>query len=185
MAGEPIALARNRHVNNHPHPTLADAVSVSRFWRNVDIAGEGECWEWRGDADQDGYGIFYWHDRRRPAHELALSFTTGERRLPELDTCHSCDNPACCNPSHLRFDTRASNVADMVARGRAGAPGRKLADEQIVMMRQRRANGARQKDLADQFGVTDGLVSMIVRGIRWPHVGGPIEGNRAQYRKAM
>ena len=160
-----------------PHPDLRGAVTVSRFWRLVGVKGEDDCWEWKGDRN-DGYGVFQFEGRIFGAHELALSFTTGEKRHPELDTCHSCDNPPCCNPAHLRFDTRAGNVADMVARDRASKHQRKLTDEQIVLLRERRALGAKQKDLAEQFGITDGQVSMIVRGIRWPHVGGPIETKR-------
>ena len=161
-----------------PHPELRDAVTVSRFWRLVDVRGETECWPWKGDRRDDGYGVFFFGGRIVGAHELALSFTTGEKRHASLDTCHTCDNPPCCNPAHLRFDTRAANVADMVERGRASTSRRKLSDHQIVMLRERRALGARQKDLAEQFGITDGQVSMIVRGVRWPHVGGPIQEKR-------
>ena len=161
----------------HPHPDLTPAVRVTRFWALVDRRGPAECWPWRGDTSH-GYGVFYDGERIRPAHELALTYATGEKRLPELDTCHACDNPPCCNPAHLRFDTRRSNVADMVDRGRAATPGRKLTDEQIITNRERRASGAPQKTLSEQFGVSDGLISMIVRGIRWPNVGGPIQSNR-------
>lgn len=164
-----------------PHPDLMEAVRVSRFWGLVDRRGPSECWPWLGDMSK-GYGVFFDGDRMRPAHELALSYTTGERRLPHLDTCHACDNPPCCNPAHLRFDTRRSNVADMVARGRGATPGRKLADEEIVTMRERRANGAPQKLLAEQFGVSVGTVSMVVRGIQWPNVGGPIQPERKYLR---
>ena len=105
-----------RRVAEHPDPSLAEAVSVSRFWRLVDRRGTHECWPFTGYFDEAGYGAFTDEaGRRRPAHELALSFTTGEVRHPDLDTCHSCDNPRCCNPEHLRFDTRQSNVDDMHA----------------------------------------------------------------------
>ena len=178
-----LALLNNRRrVNSDPHPDFADAVSVSRFWRLVDRRGPSECWPWLGDADRDGYGVFVFRGRKYGAHELVLSFTTGEKRLARLDTCHACDNPRCCNPEHLRFDTRRANVADMVRRGRAAAPARKFTDEQIVTIRERRALGARQKDLADQFGVTDGQISMIVRGLRWANVGGPIQTERKYER---
>lgn len=166
-----------------PHPEYAQAVQITRFWRLVSVRGPDECWPWVGDRDRDGYGTFYYGGRSRRAHELALSFTTGEKKLAGLDTCHSCDVPACVNPAHLRFDTRESNVRDMLDRGR-GNPRRKLSDEDIRLIRERRALGARQKDLADQFGVTDGVISMIVRGLRRAEVGGPIEEKRSQYRKA-
>lgn len=170
-----------RSPNPDPHPELADAISVSRFWALVSRRGEDECWPWQGDANK-GYGVFHYRGHLHGAHELALSFTTGEKRLDQLDTCHTCDNPICCNPNHLRFDTRRANVQDMHERGRA-RNGAKLTAEDVRLMRERRAAGARQRDLARDFGITDGQVSMIVRGIRWAEAGGPIE-TRRQYRRA-
>ena len=172
-----VGTPTTRKVSADPHRSLIEAVTVSRFWRLVDIGDPGECWPWLGSLSK-GYGEFFYGERIRPAHELALSFSTGEVRLSNLDTCHSCDNPPCCNPSHLRFDTRQGNVNDMIERGRAVMSGRKLTDEEIITIRERRANGARQKDLASQFGVSDGLISMVVRGLRWPNLPGPIEHKR-------
>ena len=174
-------LPTRRQVAADPHPELAEAVTVSRFWRMVDTSDPNGCWPWLGLADRDGYGIFTYRGKRRPAHEMALSFSTGELRHAKFDTCHSCDNPACCNPSHLRFGTRASNVAEMYARGRENNPS-KLTAEAVVLMRERRALGARQQDLAEDFGITAGLVSQIVRGLRWANAGGPIQTERKYCR---
>ncbi len=173
----------------HPNSSLADAVEVSRFWRLVNAGKPEACWQWLGDVDRNGYGIFFFHGTRRPAHELALSFTTGEVRSPGLDTCHSCDDPRCCNPNHLRFDTRQSNVDDMVRRGRnsvgSAHPSAKLTEQDVLTIRMRRANGARQKDLARDFGISEGEVQGIVYGLRWKHVGGPITNRHiAHTRKA-
>ena len=170
-----------RNPNTNANPEYADAVSVTRFWALVQRASSEECWHWLGYKDEDGYGIFQFRGVRRPAHELALSFTTGESRLANLDTCHSCDTPGCCNPGHLRFDTRLANVREMLDRGRAGRQG-KLSDDQVVIIRERRAAGARQKDLAEQFGISESQVSMIVRGKRWSTVGGRIEIERKYIR---
>lgn len=176
-----VDTARRRRINTDPHPDLTEAITVTRFWSLVRRAGDDECWEWSGDRNTDGYGVFFYRQRMHGAHELAMSFSTGEKRIDRLDTCHSCDNPPCCNPRHLRFDTRASNVDDMLERGR-GNHGKKLTAEDVVLMRERRAAGARQKDLAEHFGVTDGLVSEIVRGLRWPNTPGPIETKRKYIR---
>lgn len=170
-----------RCINPDPSPEFADAVAVTQFWSLVDQ--DGDCWEWKGDTDRNGYGVFFWRGKRHGAHTLALSFSTGEARLPDLDTCHSCDNPGCVNPAHLRFDTRLSNVHDMHTRGRAARGGR-LTPEQVKTIRDRRAAGARQKDLARDFGVSASLISQIVRGHRWANDPGPVESARAQYRKA-
>lgn len=154
---------------------MQDAKAVTRFWRSVDSRnGNDKCWPWLGYKDGDGYGLFYYRGRMRPAHELALTFTTGEVRLRNLDTCHSCDNPPCVNPAHLRFDTRLSNVRDMVERGRAAINPQKLTAEMVRELRERHAAGAMQKTLASQYGISTGEASMIVRGLRWKSAGGPI-----------
>lgn len=171
-----------RSPNRRPSPEFADAIAVSRFWRLVETGEPSQCWPWRGDTDKAGYGVFFFHGKKYGAHELALSFTTGEKRTKHLVNCHSCDNPGCVNPFHLRFDTPKSNVDDMYLRGRNVNPSAKLTEADVVAIRERRANGARQKDLADQYGVTDGTISMLVRGERWKDVGGPIEKERAYCR---
>lgn len=173
-------IAKRRQVNQDPHPELAEAVTITRFWRSVKMRSDDECWTWQGDTDRDGYGIFAYNGTRRPAHELALSFATGEQRSQSLDTCHSCDNPACCNPNHLRFDTRAANVRDMYDRGRSGA---KLNNEAVRVIRERRALGARQKDLAEQYGVTAGYIGRIIYGEVWKNAPGPIQPPRPKIPK--
>lgn len=180
-------LPTRRKVNADPHPSLVEAVAVSRFWRSVDVRGDDECWPWSGDRDPHDYGIFFYHDRRRPAHELARSFAVGELRPHGYETCHSCDNPPCCNPAHLRFGTRQDNVDDMWNRGRASQgeshPGAKLTNELVREMRERRALGARQVDLAAEYGVSSAYVSEIVNGLCWQDVGGPITGKSKRTKR--
>lgn len=177
-------MTSRRNPNRHAHPLLREAVDVTRFWGLVARQGPAECWPWHGDQDKDGYGVFVWYGKRRGAHTLALEFSTGEHKAEGLDTRHSCDNPPCVNPAHLSFGTRQENVQDMISRGREARQG-KLSDSQIIEIRERRAAGARQIDLAQQYGVSGGQISMIVRGHRWPEVGGPIEKKRSQYRKGI
>lgn len=113
------------------------------------------------------------------AHELALTFTTGETRMYGLDTCHSCDNPICCNPDHLRFDTRQSNVDDATGRSRHahgdtnGAS--KLTEDDVVLIKSRITAGATQKQMAEEFRVAPSTISMIVSGKRWAHLGSPAQ----------
>lgn len=154
---------------------------VTRFWMSVDrSAGDDACWPWTAYADEAGYGYFYDGDRMRPAHEMALTYATGEVRLERLDTCHACNNPPCCNPSHLRFDSRRSNVADMMAAG-THVTTRKMSDDDVLLIRERAAAGATGRTLAQQYGVSEGHLTEIIRGRRRSGVGGPIRtthGNR-------
>jgi hypothetical protein len=164
--------------------TAVIAARVTEFWRNVQTGRPDECWPWTGYAEE-GYGLFFFEGRMRPAHELALTFTTGEVRLAELDTCHGCHNPPCCNPQHLRFDTRQSNVNDTVAAGRNHHPTPKITDDQVRLIRERRAAGAAQQDLAQQYGVSDAYISTIVNGKVRAAAGGPIATSRRYHRKAI
>ena len=182
----PKTIPTRRSVNQHAHPDLIEAVAISRFWRSVTIGEPADCWPWLGD-NEDGYGVFYYHGRMRPAHELALSFSTGEIRPHGFDTCHSCDNPPCCNPTHLRFGTRMSNVDDMFERGRAlfgeAKPGSKLTNALVSEIRIRRSCGARQKDLAAEYDVSPAYISDIVNGLVWQEAGGPITGNSKRTKR--
>lgn len=156
---------------------------VTAFWMNVDRSGGPEgCWPWTGYLE-DGYGRFFFEERMVGAHELAVTFTTGERRLPQLDTCHSCGNPPCCNPRHLRFDTRKSNVEDTYRMGRDNH-ARRLDDDTVRLIRLRREAGASQDDLAEQYGVSASWISQIVNGIARRSAGGPIATQRQYSRRA-
>ena len=49
-----------------------------RFWKNIEVKGPDECWEWNGQRDRYGYGKFkYKTDRWRDvkAHRLVWEFT--------------------------------------------------------------------------------------------------------------
>jgi hypothetical protein len=105
------------------------------FWRKVDkSAGPEGCWPWTGARqskdprypNRGGYGSFLLDGRTRYAHRHVLEVTLGRQLAPGEIAMHSCDNPPCVNPAHLRPGTKADNVADMVAKGRhAHGPGRR------------------------------------------------------------
>jgi hypothetical protein len=49
---------------------------------------------------------------------------------------HSCDNPGCVNPTHLRPGTPLENARDRVVKGRSRRNGMaKLADAQVQQIR--------------------------------------------------
>lgn len=91
-----------------------------RFWAKVQ-KGEG-CWEWQA-AKTNGYGRINVEGRAIPAHRLAYELTNGP--IPQgLFVLHSCDNPGCVNPEHLRAGTALDNMLDRSARGRPTGGGR-------------------------------------------------------------
>jgi hypothetical protein len=51
---------------------------------------------------------------------------------------------------------------------------RALSNDAARLLREFRAAGANQEDLAETFGISQGLVSMIVTGRKYPDAGGPV-----------
>lgn len=162
------------------------AMTVTDFWSAVDrSAGPDACHLWTGYVEKD-YGKFFFDGKMIGAHELAVLFTTGEIRPRGWDTCHYvCHTPLCCNPKHLRYGTRQDNVDDMTGAGRQARGERnghsRLTVADVVEIRHRADNGATGRALAAEYGVSVAAVTMIIRGQRWSHAGGPIRlehGNR-------
>lgn len=89
-----------------------------RFWAKVDRSGgEESCWPFLGVRDHKGYGRLHTQAGSRLAHRVAWELTNGELQA-NLCALHTCDNPPCCNPSHLRLGTDADNKRDMHSKGR-------------------------------------------------------------------
>lgn len=71
--------------------------------------------------------------------------------------------------ANLLWGTRSENQADKVRHGSIGGP-QKLTLEQVSSIREARAaGGVTQHDIADQYGISRSLVSMIESGSVWPY----------------
>jgi hypothetical protein len=141
------------------------------FWSHLAVTSSG-CWEWQRGRHRRGYGGLKVANRHVKAHRYAWELTHGP--IPcGMFVCHSCDNPPCCNPSHLFLGTPKDNQDDMRAKGRQavvrGSSHRwaKLTEEQVSSIRSRYRSGEMGKDLASEFGVSRGLISLIVNNKVW------------------
>lgn len=96
---------------------FADREKVGqRLWPRVDKSGGPEaCWLFTGYCGE--YGQLTIDGEQHYAHRLAWELTYGA--IPERGhVLHSCDNPPCCNPSHLFLGTPKVNALDRSAKGR-------------------------------------------------------------------
>jgi hypothetical protein len=144
---------------------LSPEHNAQRFWLRVEKS-EG-CWLWTAALDKNGYGWCRAFGRSAFAHRVAWRLTHGA--WPTQALLHSCDNPRCVNPSHLREGTQAENIADAVSRGRVahGERKSKLKVEQVAEIRKRRASGAKVASLAAEFAVAQSTITRIASGQRW------------------
>lgn len=98
-----------------------------RFWAHVEVRGDDECWPWTGERMKAGYGRFC-PVGRRPVSTHRYSWRLANPDAPEpVMVRHSCDNPPCANPRHLRAGTALDNMRDKMKRGR-WSNGRKKVD---------------------------------------------------------
>ncbi len=136
---------------------LADAQTVAAYHARVYRRGPGEHWFWLGPISDSGGAKL----RVRAAMGggviaapvLGWQLCRGllrrgrDGRLPVIR--HTCDESACCNPSHWVLGTRKDNAADYTARkndpfsplaDRRGPAGRARAVRDVILLAQ--AHGA-------------------------------------------
>ena len=130
------------------------------------------CWEYNGRLSPKRYGALYDGASTQQVHRVAYRVWVGP--IPEGQVVrHKCDNPPCINPDHLETGTQADNVADMIARGRlVVGTGRnsKITEEDVRVIRARRAAGEKVSRIAEDFPISEGTVYAIIRKHKWKHV---------------
>ena len=133
------------------------------------IKSDDGHWYWTGRKDKDGYGKFRVDGKDNRAHRIAWERVNGP--MPEgMQALHNCDTPPCVRPDHVFPGTNLDNMRDKMAKGRWWSryvrPSRRKIDFEIA--RQIRAAAGTQIHIADQFGVSQQLVSRIRAGRAWP-----------------
>lgn len=153
--------------------TRAETAAAETHLRSsVATRDRSGCWTDGGFSD-DGHG--YPMIGRRMAGHLAME-ADGRPRPGRLQQLHSCDNPPCWNPGHLRWGTQRENMAEKVARGRNKVPlgaqngSARLTEELVAALRRRRADGEGVRALAREAGVSSGTMTAALNGHTWTHV---------------
>lgn len=91
---------------------------------------------------------------------MALSLVTGEHPPREIQACHTCDNPVCCNPGHLFWGTNADNIADCAAKGRKRGARPKIDVTRLLILRE---EGKAYSELAAIFQVNQASIGKALK----------------------
>ena len=139
-----------------------------RFWEKVEIKSPNECWPWMASRSKFGHGSFgRTSGGTKVASRCAYEFTNGPAPR-NLEVRHKCDNPWCCNPSHLEIGTHAENMRDMAIRGRAN-PSQETIEKIRTSQIGREFTEEHRKKLSDAKSgkPSPRAQSVIVRGISY------------------
>lgn len=162
----------------------SDDLELFLLERCVPIQATG-CWEWSGSRLETGYGRFRLGDDFYYAHRTAQELWNGPLTPARPQALHSCDNPPCINPEHLRAGTAQDNADDFVVRGRSRPRGAGEPLPQSWVTEPRacahavrrakydpcevfalRAAGLTQAQIARRLGTSQSHVSVVLSGKR-------------------
>ena len=177
------------------------------FWSRVAVQMDVRpCWEWKARRNSAGYGVFSYAKQTEPAHKFSLAHF-GEGRwgggVPSVRAyrrskpmaLHSCDNPACVNPRHLRYGDAWDNSRDRDVRqtmlvaaaqilglpvpSRSNFPAdhrgekhhrAKITEVTALAILAEFKAGESVRVIAQRHNVSDANVSGIGRGRIWKHI---------------
>jgi hypothetical protein len=146
---------------------------AERFLDHYQIGKPDACWPWAGTKDRDGYGVIGdGPGKQYRAHRIAYERIHGT--VPKgQNVLHRCDNPPCCNPSHLFAGSAAENNADKHRKNRHSHgtkhPLAKLTDDDVRAIRGMYPL-LTQTAIARQYGIDQTTVSEIVLRKKWQHI---------------
>lgn len=143
---------------------------LERFWKYVEKTDT--CWNWKASLNTYGYGCFWWNRKQHQSHRVSWYIKYGKHSDKLL--LHSCDNPACVNPEHLREGAQSDNMKDKVGRRRQ-ATGEshgqsRLTEEQVVAILKKHSEGASTRKLGKEYNVSKTAILYIIKGKNWAYL---------------
>lgn len=123
---------------------------LDRFWKKVEKNDLDDCWIWKGSSclgyGQMCTGMEFCGERK--THRISYTLQNGT--IPKgMIIMHTCDNPSCVNPRHLKIGTYSDNMQDMKRKGRSN--NKKFPLDYIKIVRRYINEGLSFKDIDVRF----------------------------------
>ena len=136
---------------------------MSSFWAKVNRSTPTECWPWIPSSKR-GYGNFWCAGRNLRSDRVVFFYS--HKRWP-TEARHTCDNPRCCNPSHIIDGSHRENMEDCIRRGRFpigenNGKSRLTSEQVMAILNDPRTSRA----IAAEYGIGKSTVGAIKRGER-------------------
>lgn len=142
---------------------------VERFLSKVEKTDT--CWLWKASKDHFGYGWFSINSKMFRAHRIAYELFVSP--ISSEVIMHTCDNPQCVNPEHLRPGTNKDNSDDKVTKGRQSRlhgetnPKAELKAWEVRRIRRLYSYGVSQSTLRRVFKLKQAQCSRIITFRTW------------------
>lgn len=157
--------------------TFAPAIIDLAWVREHTTQTPDGCWEWNHARTRAGYGVKRVGSKNIYLHRLVATLVYGES--VGNHALHSCDNPPCCNPAHIRWGTRSDNSQDAVRRNRLNTTHRvrgaahhaaRLNEDDVREIRRMYATGTLIAHIAAAYGIHWSSAAAVVRNETWRQV---------------
>lgn len=171
-----------KRLRKYGNPNFVKRVQVARGTGMAFITrlvatpcGHNECIPWPFGRAATGYGHVSFAGKQHTAHRIICEKVHGPAPL-NCEVAHSCGNPSCVNPSHLRWATHIENMADKVIHGTYTVgeehASSKLSKGDVRYIKDCRRGADRVSNamLASYFNVSEGAIKKINSGKSWGHV---------------
>lgn len=164
-----LYLGRDFSRRHLPNRIYANKFNVFKYYCPENLSSD-VCWDWRGNKSH-GYGCMTCGGKWSFAHRVSYELHFGD--IPDkIEICHTCDNPACINPSHLFPGTHKDNMEDMVKKGRhkkSYASG-KLSETDVLEIRKNFAEGVSAINLGYKYKVSKHAIYDVLNKVTWSHI---------------
>lgn len=166
--------------------SIQGAIQKKKFIGHLKPPNKQGCRVYQGSIDTYGYGRFYLtvntkgpqstgkpRGRYVKAHRFSHELFVGPI-LKGMLVCHTCDNPPCCEPTHLFLGTFSDNAKDRHQKGRTSPNWRssttKLTEEEVRHIRHWKERGGTRNEIATKFDIDPSTVDQITKRKTWKYV---------------